>query len=535
MVSRFPGQNNGSLSERDRFLAADPKKSGERSQNLKSRSQASQNGKSTSAFRAGKDVTAETRSGTLKPESVMGPPQFERMIIDGPRVGPETSSTISNQIIVDSSHGLINEVTTQTSNDPVLSKVDDRPKLVNQVEVIEVTRKTKTSDIRITPKKKTSKKWKRAVRGKEQQLVGLVSSPLHCMLEAGKVGRKSPKLTSLPQSFSKRIPGRENSRKVEFQAMVKDQLYRRSLNARPTESNDRPLLERTGAGKPLCVRNLAEGAQQIFPGFHFHFHFHFGDKVVRFQREIVRAFCFEQFWLKETDIEKVVEEAWLEKGSFRSSKDLRIKLDWCASRLSGWSRTRVLEREVEELLEYDEIYWKQRSRAEWLGAGDHNSKFFHMKASARKKKNQISYLLDNAGRPLSDAQSRSLSAPFLGKEIRVAIFSLSPTKAPDPDGFQPILPKILVHDWGVCLSILNGEISIRQFNFTNVVLIPKIKNPDNIRDFQPIALCGPVYKIISKVSSEDFSLFCMCAWAIWEDRNALLNNGKAKEPGRLVE
>ncbi|KAK3228025.1 hypothetical protein Dsin_007887 [Dipteronia sinensis] len=57
-----------------------------------------------------------------------------------------------------------------------------------------------------------------------------------------------------------------------------------------------------------------------------------------------------------------------------------------------------LEKSVEELLECEEIYWKQPTRADWLDASDRNSKFFHARATTRKKKNSINMLVDSGGR-----------------------------------------------------------------------------------------------------------------------------------------
>ncbi|KAL5761502.1 hypothetical protein ACOSP7_017766 [Xanthoceras sorbifolium] len=58
---------------------------------------------------------------------------------------------------------------------------------------------------------------------------------------------------------------------------------------------------------------------------------------------------------------------------------------------------KLRERELESLLSKEELYWKQRSRVDWLLAGDKNSKFFHRRATARKKKNMISSLVDGRG------------------------------------------------------------------------------------------------------------------------------------------
>ncbi|KAK3205839.1 hypothetical protein Dsin_019885 [Dipteronia sinensis] len=55
------------------------------------------------------------------------------------------------------------------------------------------------------------------------------------------------------------------------------------------------------------------------------------------------------------------------------------------------------EVEVEGLLEREEIYWKQRLKADWLNVGDQNFKYFHARASAKKKKNFISKLFDDDG------------------------------------------------------------------------------------------------------------------------------------------
>lgn len=56
-----------------------------------------------------------------------------------------------------------------------------------------------------------------------------------------------------------------------------------------------------------------------------------------------------------------------------------------------------IEKQIQVMLMDEEMYWKQRSRADWLKKGDRNTKFFHAKASSMKRKNKIEGIKDNSG------------------------------------------------------------------------------------------------------------------------------------------
>ena len=45
------------------------------------------------------------------------------------------------------------------------------------------------------------------------------------------------------------------------------------------------------------------------------------------------------------------------------------------------SKISCLRREINDLLDDEEIYWGQRAKALWLKEGDKNTKFFHVQAS----------------------------------------------------------------------------------------------------------------------------------------------------------
>lgn len=79
-------------------------------------------------------------------------------------------------------------------------------------------------------------------------------------------------------------------------------------------------------------------------------------------------------------------------------------MNFCRNALDPDSVSRYLqlEKHLNDLLEHEEKYWKQRSKIFWLREGDDsNSRFFHNAANARRKINNLSQLVDDVtGIPL---------------------------------------------------------------------------------------------------------------------------------------
>jgi len=61
------------------------------------------------------------------------------------------------------------------------------------------------------------------------------------------------------------------------------------------------------------------------------------------------------------------------------------------------NKINTLRQEINDLLDSEEIIWQQRSKVQWMGLGDRNTKYFHSKASERKKKNTINKIMDKNG------------------------------------------------------------------------------------------------------------------------------------------
>ncbi|XP_074277093.1 uncharacterized protein LOC141600747 [Silene latifolia] len=188
-----------------------------------------------------------------------------------------------------------------------------------------------------------------------------------------------------------------------------------------------------------------------------------------------------------------------------------------------------------EYLEFNKAasqYWKQRAKVHWLREGDACTKFFFNSVKERYNRNifwlskiteygvltrevllvfltylaKHGHLFSLIKHRLHSDQMDYLGKPFTRKEVRTAVFQMSPNKSPGPDGMPAILyQKHWCHITNdvteAVLSILNSGNVLKEFNRTSVVLIPKTSAPETVRDYRPISLYNVIMKIVTKCIS----------------------------------
>lgn len=54
-----------------------------------------------------------------------------------------------------------------------------------------------------------------------------------------------------------------------------------------------------------------------------------------------------------------------------------------------------LQQELSYLLEQEDMRWRQRTKSNWYKLGDRNTRYFHLCANQRKKRNFISQVRDS--------------------------------------------------------------------------------------------------------------------------------------------
>lgn len=309
-----------------------------------------------------------------------------------------------------------------------------------------------------------------------------------------------------------------------------------------------------------------------------------------------RCFRMEHMWLQHPNFKENLDNAW-ERTTM--GENIMEKLQICGAELMHWANkefgnvkkkkkelyerlrelqqieqnpvaeheTRKIELELDEVLKNEETMWLQRSRAIWLQDGDRNTKFFHQKATNRKRRNTIQCIQNERGESVTKFEdivavvrnyfiqvfsheaggddtdvlnaleckvtpdiNKALTKDYSTEEVLQAIKQMHPAKAPGPDGMTPLFFQKF---WSMCkndvlpeiLGILNHGRSPRYINHTHVVLIPKIKKPKTPKDFRPISLANVIARILTKTIANRLKSFL--PHIISDSQSAFI-------PGRLI-
>ncbi|KAH1074841.1 hypothetical protein J1N35_027169 [Gossypium stocksii] len=219
-----------------------------------------------------------------------------------------------------------------------------------------------------------------------------------------------------------------------------------------------------------------------------------------------------------------------------------VKNNW---NFNGNLQEVLVRNELKNILHHEEMFWKQKSRCEWLKLRDRNTSYFHRRTVMRRKFNKITALRNVDGEWIFDPKTlktevvdffQKLYEEILGssrplplnpfprlsledvellgkgvtnKEIKTALFDMAPLKAPGSNKFQvAFFQNQWDNIWGtICKwvkKVFEEGIIEPEFNNTLIVLIPKVPNLENFSQFRTISLCSVLYKLVMKIITNKF-------------------------------
>ncbi|XP_060170357.1 uncharacterized protein LOC132601275 [Lycium barbarum] len=152
---------------------------------------------------------------------------------------------------------------------------------------------------------------------------------------------------------------------------------------------------------------------------------------------------------------------------------------------------------------------KQKSRTKWIHLGDGNSKYFYAVIKERNQRKKIVEINSLTGNKLTEPTEIKTEILQFYKSLMVTDAeivkgrqSIGDDKSPGIDGFNSVFlkkawPVIKTDILKSVESFFTTEKLYQAINCTAVTLVPKTPKPATVKEFQPIACCTILYKLIA--------------------------------------
>lgn len=281
-----------------------------------------------------------------------------------------------------------------------------------------------------------------------------------------------------------------------------------------------------------------------------------------------KQFHFEAMWVGEERCEQIIDQVWSNIGTSFGMEEVLNLIKGCGEELTSWNivsfgqvRRKLNEarnelekmqfinscnldlgapslakNEVQLWLKREEVMWHQRSRVQWLKEGDQNTRYFHSKASFRKRRN-VRSLKDDGGTWHDDGQqdklvvdffknlfptlapgehevvlslvdrrinvemNAELTKPFVVAEVTTSLNQMHPTKAPRPGGMSALFFQSYWHIVGD--SIINDVL-----DSLNTGLIALLREANVKRNLIGVKVCRRAPMVSHRLFVNDSILLC---------------------------
>ncbi|OMO81404.1 reverse transcriptase [Corchorus capsularis] len=192
-----------------------------------------------------------------------------------------------------------------------------------------------------------------------------------------------------------------------------------------------------------------------------------------------RPFKYEQMWAAHESFDEVISQAW-------SSGDI--------------ASSRKSKKVIDRIEDDAGVVCEEPSGIENI----FNNYFKDIFTSSHPTQCNIQAVLNHLECRVTEEMCVHLEEKFTVDEVQQAVFQMSGSKAPGPDGLSPAFFQRCWKVVGVdvtdfVLDFLNNGSPLPNVNHTNIVLIPKLDSPHFAKDYRPISLCNVIFKIVSKV------------------------------------